>query len=314
MTGAIQNFLNENKITTEKTNNNQGMINIAVRITSYEGKFFVGHRLDTKEEIKIILRDVQQKNASNQRVEIEEYSNPKNYKRYVEPNHKDSILLFDGCYQEKDGTWSSRWANMLSKPSKPATVLVKDASINIIKKSDNEFVSVSILKENKVINNVDDFYSSLILGLTAKTPKARPSVTFRFKDDQGGVFSKTFYSKVDENKVVLDPNLYVNNEIWNKEEVQNLISLLNNPTVKTDCFFMTGFLLGADTNTRVINNTFEKELIKKDYMLFEEGKPYPKQLFKKTIIAMRQREDQSFFIISAKPIEAGKQGLDIENI
>ncbi len=317
MNSPIQQFLNENQNFNNQgkpRESNNGTISIALNITGYEGKYFVGTNLDTKEEIKILLRDVPQKNEKNKRIEVEEFSNPSNYKRYVEPNNPKSIILFDNCYKEQDGTWNSRWANTLSTPKKPAHVVIQNANINIIKQAANEILTVSFIKDIVPIKNNDDFYKVLVTGLMPKRPRSRPYLVFRFKDTEGQIFTQQFRPKLDNEKNVLDPNTYIN-ELWTEEATQKLLQLVNNPSVETDCFIFTSMLFGGDTSVKILNNNFEREVIKNDYSLEVEGQTYPKRLFKKTIITIRTRpEDNSPFVISAKPVENRKAGIPIEEI
>lgn len=318
MSGTISRFLEANKEFNQSSNNDgnqQKTFNIPVKVTGYDGDYCLGFRVDTKESVRVKFRDVAVKNEANKRVDMREYADATNRKRFIDPNSDHSYILFENCYQEEDGTWNSRWGVMMSKPKKEASVFVFDANISIVGSGDNRFISVQAIKKKIPIQDENQFYNALIAGLTPSAYRSRPSVSFVFKDTSGDKIIQEFYPKMetDENnvKVALDPNDYIN-ELYTSEKVQSVLQLISAPDVEVYAYLMTTLNYGADTNTVVLNNSFKVDRIEKEYKFKNENSVL--KLFKKTVVAVRQRDDKSMFLTVAEPIENNVEGLPLDKI
>tara|TARA_B100002019_G_scaffold175671_1_gene151809 strand:+ start:369 stop:1319 length:951 start_codon:yes stop_codon:yes gene_type:complete len=315
MSGSIGQFLESNKDFNSSSGDNQQITqNIPVKVTGYEGDICVGYRVDTKEQVRVRFRDVTVK-GDNKRIEIRDFADPANRKRFIDPNSESSHILFENCYLEDDGIWNSRWGTMLSKPKKEATVLTLNANISVVSAGDNKFISVQTIKKSYPVQDEVNFYNILKAGLTPTAYRSRPSVAFVFKDSTGSSFVHEFFPKMveDENnlKVAKDPQLYID-EVYSTEKVQMLLQLLSKEDVSVKAFIMSTLNYGADTNGVVLGNSFKVNKIENEYKKEVDGKTL--KLYKNTILAIRAREDGSVFLTSAEPVENNVAGLTLDSI
>lgn len=312
MSGSIQEFKKENE---ELFNKKEGDLpeteNIAITLTGYEDdKYFVGQRKDTKEMIKIHLRPVEQK-GKYERIGIEKLSNEKDYKNYVKPGVPESVLLFESCYQEEDGTWNSRWVNVLSKEKKPARVFVMTSSLTLANYQDSKFFVVNAIKSVDPVTEINDLQNKVIEGLRPKMPKMTPAVAIRFTDNIGdSIIHKVFAKKevVNDVKEVMQPENYIQ-DIFSNERFQKLTELLNKPGFKVEVMSLTSMTFGADTNSKMISNAYEINKMNTEYK-DEQGN----DLYKDTILTLRERDNGSLFLISSSPKRNNVKGVRLEDL
>ena len=311
MSGLIKNLKEE--IGSEASITGQiSTINLAIRVLAYEdGKYVIGTRVDTNEQVKVFLRDVKQ-NSSYDRITVETLS-AQHGKYTVTAGDENSIVLFESAYQEEDGTWNARWIKVLSNKKWPSRVLSLPASVQIVPYQDKKFLSVDVIKkiirvEDKSIENIKRV---VIEGLKPKMIKMTPVVAVRLTDSIGDSITGMFYAKkevVNENKQVMQPHQYID-ELWNKERFQKIISNASNTEIYVDVIYITQMNFGADTNEKIVGNKFEVEKIKNEYLSEDNEK-----LYKKTILTLRERDDGSLFLTLAEPVQNGNKGISIDNI
>jgi hypothetical protein len=159
-------------------------LNLPVKCTGYDGEFILGVRLDTKEEIKIKLRPIDQ-NASSRfkRIEVEEFANPKS-KHHAKPGF--ATFVAESCYHEKENVYNSRWVKIISEDQQKTAIYIVNASYVSIKKNDGEteviFVKTSYPEKAKLVSSVDDLENTLAVMLQPKSIGSNPFVHVRITD------------------------------------------------------------------------------------------------------------------------------------
>lgn len=318
---TLKQYAEENNLNTpvSSKNDNQETINIPITVTGYiDNEFFEGIRLDTKEKVKIKMRPVEQK-GENLRPVVENFADKK-HKRYAEVNK--SILLMENCYQEEDGTWNTRWANTLSSPKYKATVCILYSNVKIVEKTNRTYVEVNTLKSKKIISSVEDFKNVLLEAFSPKVNKARNFALIRLTDADGYKVIFNAYPnlvEIEEDgekfKVMDSPELSYKKfmeDPKNAKKIKTIMDLINVPDITIEVFLGTTLYLGADTNKKIVDNQFQSEQFKKEYIVKKEEKEQTpdgevikvveRAGFKKTIIAFKNRDDGSLFVTALKAL------------
>lgn len=319
--GILNSYVEENELDKKESNNNE-TINIVINLTGFEDDMFLGLRLDTKENIKVRLRPVEQK-GDFKRPEASDFAD-KRSKRFSPINK--SIILLEGCYQEDNGIWNSRWATALSTPKMESRVFILNSNVKINSHSNNEYVEVNTIKEKVKVSNLDEFKAALLKSFTPTTNRARGFAAIKLTEKNGDFRVFQAYPKLidvpNENgnegetiKVMDSPDeSYLNFENDTKRS-KIVFDLINNPEIEFEVFIGSRLYLGADTNKKIIENKMSKEAFIKEYTIkSDDEKGYDKAGFKKTIIAIRNRDDGSIFITALKPLVNNKLGSPIETL
>jgi hypothetical protein len=317
--GILNSYIEENELNKKESNNNE-TINIVISLTGFEDDMFLGTRMDTKEGVKIKLRPVEQK-GDFKRPEASDFAD-KRSKRFA-PIGK-STLLFESCYQEDSGIWNSRWATALSTPKMESRVFILNSNVKINSRPSNEYVEVNTLKERVKVSNLEELKCALLKSFTATTNRARGFAVIKLSEANGDIHVFQAYPKLidvpNENgnegetiKVMDSPEeSYLNFENDTKRS-KIVFDLINNPEIDFEVFIGSRLYLGADTNKKIIENRITKEAFSKEYFIKSEVEGgYDKAGFKKTIIAIRNRDDGSVFVTALKPLVNNKIASPIE--
>lgn len=318
--GIINSYKEENELNKqEEGTGNSETENIALQIKSYDDDLFHGIRMDTKEEVKVRMRPYEQK-GDFARPEIEDFKSSKS-KRHAPVNK--STLLMEGSYLEDDGVWNARWTSILSSPKYTSKVAILNANVRFIEKDENAYVEVNTLKKQINVKNIDELNEALLTAFTPTVARARGFAIIRLTESNGDSHVFQAFPKLDEAvdedgdtiKVMASPEESLSNFENDTKRSKIVYDLINNPEIKFDIFIGARLYLGADYRKKLVDKSpFEKEGFKRDYALKEEGSKYEKALFKKTIMALRTREDGSLFITLLKPVVNNKAGVPIEQL
>lgn len=300
--------------------NNQQSFNLPVKITGYENdELFLGERIDTKEMVKVKLRPVTQK-GENKRPEVVDFQNKKDSKRYAAPN--EAIILFDNAYQEQDGTWNARWANVLHKKRKmEAKVLILPATIRFVEEATSKYVQVRALKKLSWVNNLQEFEYHLTKALHPKGSGARPFAYIRLTDNSG---EKRIYTVMPQmlKQVINEETMNIPSdgqtsyqEFLNDENKSKIIlASLEAPEVTVEIFYGSTLYLGGDTRDRYLSNPMVRNIIEPAYLINKEnGKDIQNYGYKPTVITVREIQDVAglMFVSDVKPLINNSEAISI---
>jgi hypothetical protein len=313
---AIANYIAENNITKSSGDNSQVSINMPVRITGYAPPYFLGIRMDKNEEVKIKLRPVEVEGKYS-RIEVEDFSNA-NGKRYCEPNK--SIVAFDNCYAEEDGSINSRWATMLTKPMKESKIIVVDANVSFVTNAKGGYVEVAVMKEKELIDSPESLNRFMTKVFTAKVPRSRACAHFVFTDSSGQHFDQDIYPatvEMDANGVKFKemdtPENSIDAFYANDRKSKIVLDMIADAAVTVVCYSVSKLFLGADTKDKIMERPSEIDRFKADYSVDTNGEISDKG-FKKTVLALKTRPDNSMFIAYVKPLVNNMPAKLIHNL
>lgn len=330
---TLKQYAEENNLNTplSSKNDNQETTNLPVSITGYiDNEFFEGVRLDTKENVRVKMRPVEQK-GENERPVVGNFADKK-HKRYAEAGK--SILLMENCYQEEDGTWNTRWANTLSSPKYKSTVCILYSNVKIVEKPNRTYVEVNALKSKKIITNDEEFKNVLIEAFSPKVNKARNFALIRLTDADGYKVIFNAYPNLieieedgDKFKVMDSPEASYQKfmeEPKNAKKIKTIMDLINVPDITIEVFLGTILYLGADTNKKIVDNQYLVEQFKKEYIVKKEEKEQTTEGevikvveragFKKTIIAFKNRDDGSLFVTALKALVNNEPSILLDDL
>lgn len=186
------------------------VINLLLKVTGYElggaldSNFVVGTRVDTGEEVKVRLQEIEQ-TGKYKRPEISEFGNPRDRKRYVS---EGNFFVFEQSREDMAGIFTSRWAVPLDRDPRNTTAFVMLASLshrvyeredngNIIK---NEVFKISTLpnKGATTVTTVEELEAELSNYLTPRKPGSNPEGIVRITDEEGEKEIITIYPEREE--------------------------------------------------------------------------------------------------------------------
>lgn len=313
----VEQYGNNNTNEDKKSNT----FNLPVEVIRYEDNIVIGKRLDTKEEIKIKLRPVEVK-GENKRIEIEDFSNPR-HKKHAEPG---AIILFDGAYQEQDGTWNSRWANTLHRKKMQSKVLTMYSTVKFVETPQSRYVQVKTLKKRDFIDNMSSLYNHLVKALEPRTPASRPFAYIRLKDNTGekkllSVNPLMIAKKTNDGRDVKAPATgkeSVDNYLSNYQNKDLLEAVCNDPEVSVEVIYGSNLYLGADSRDRLLSNKVIRGLLEPAYLI-NPSAPQNDALnygYKKSVIAIREidSEDGIVFVSEVKPLINNTPAISIMDL
>jgi hypothetical protein len=317
--GILDSYVEQNNLNKKESSEHSETVNIPLKVTGYEDDMFVGIRMDTKEEVKVKMRDVEQKGDFT-RPSIADFSTKKG-KRYAPTG--ESILMLESSYQEEDGIWNTRWANTLSIPKRPDKVVVLNANVKIVDKADYSYVEVSTLKARVRIQSHEELREALKKAFTATAPRARGFALIKVMETDGSTFIFNAFPNLvelededgDKYKAMDTPENSLQKFEEDPKKSKIVFDLMNNPEIEFEIFIGARLYLGADTNKKVVENSYVSEAFKKEYMVEpKEDGERPRAGFKKTIMAIRARDDGSFFITAIKQLVNNQASVPIEEL
>ena len=304
-------------------NNNSGgnsdrqSINLPVKITGYEDdKYFLGQRIDTKEMVKIKLREDVAGTGKNARPEVTDFQDRRS-KRYAAPN--DSILLFDNAYIGEDGVWVARWANALHKKRKmEAKVLILPATVRFV--DEQKYIQVRVIKSRKWINTIEDLEYSLTKALQPKGAGSRPFAHIRLKSSEGEariytVSPKMIETTINEQQMKIPTSGEESYQNFLEQEKNKLIiECCSLPEITVEVLTGASLYLGGDTRDRFFSNDYLRKMLEPSYLIDKAGnKEISNYGYQKTVIAVREIEDVNglMFVSDVKPLVNNTQPVSI---
>lgn len=308
MDSPLKQLLEENKKTSKDSVGIENSINMPVRITDYseDGLFLFGTNLSNGESVKVFLRNVERKTTTAEpRPEIADFKNKK-HSRYCEKNN--SIVCCEGAFfDEEKQAYNARWISTLTSQKYKGNVFINDAIVNLVPKSDNnEFnkLSVDMIGNSSIIKSKDEFDAFMLQAFTKKSETSNNYIAIIIEDIVGQKLSIKAYPKkiekvIDDEKIkVMDDNPYNSlNEFYsnerNKNNINILLASLSQPeqfTVK--CIVLKKLYAGEKTVSKTFSGK-NADLLKQKYDIKKEDKTFIG--FRKTIIAVRQRPDGTYF-------------------
>jgi hypothetical protein len=302
--------------------NNRQSINLAVKITGYEeDKYFIGQRIDTKEMVKVKLREDVSAKGQNARPEVIDFQDRRS-KRYAPPN--DSILLFDNAYIGEDGVWVSRWANTLHKKRKmEAKVLILPATVRFVDDQTNKYVQVRVIKSRKWINTEEDLKYNLIKALQPKGAGSRPFAHVRLKSAEGEqriytVSPKMLDTTINDQQMKIPATgeeSYKN--FAEQEKNKMIIDCCSIPEITVEVLTGASLYLGGDTRDRFLSTHHLRNMIEPAYLIDKAGnREISNYGYQKTVIAVRELADVNglMFVSEVKPLVNNTQVVSIVDL
>lgn len=342
-----QAFVNK----SQSANNAQRQVlNMLVKIESYEiggsleSNYVIGKRIDTKEQVKIRLFEIDQTNNRYKRVEISEFADPKNKKRHVPVG---CYLVFESARTEPDGSFTARWCVVLDRDPQATKAIVMPCSLThgINKENQLEWFQIRALHpvQPKVVSSIEDFEKSLSDMLKPNYPGSNPRVYIRITDDENDkdVFEiHPLKVEVEEDgskfkRVVADTSKSVENFKETEKDLFKMISdLILDQDIKVELIPLSVLYPGAATKEKLESqhvNT-KKHLIESFYVLSDENgeqedgqegegdnpseqKPmYPEVGYHFCVIATRMYPDGTPYLTYIKPLLEHTKAISIKEM
>ena len=327
--------------TQSSPSSSQETLNLPIKITGYEingspeTNFILGKRIDTKEDVRVKLSDIEQDSSRKfKRVEVSEFADPKNRKRHVSVG---CPMVFEGSKQNPDGSFSSRWAVVLDRDPNGTNVMVMNSSlVHGEKKTDNgkqEWFKIQALIpiQPKEVSTKEEFESLLANHLTPKFNGSNPQSFIRITDDEGDIHvievrplrvdvtedNKTF------KRVTANGEDSVREfEKTNPEQYKMVIDFTEQSDIKVELIQNAILYPGAATkeNMEGMNERSKQILIESYYtkekeLLEGEEKPrFPSVGYIPSVLATRMYPDGTPYLTYIRPLKFFDEALLIDNI
>lgn len=293
--GKLQSYKQRNpqaftrNTNTTGTSTPQQVLNLPVKVKGYElggtleTNFLLGQRLDTGTDVKVRLFEIDQTDKKYKRVEISEFGDEKNKKRYLPIG---CHCVFEGAKEDPEGgegVFTARWCAVLdNRDPDIVNVVVLPASLSHGKNENNKengewFQIRALPRKPDVINSIEVFDSLVVKYLKPKFDGSRPRIFVRITDDTGDkeVFEikpKTEIVKINErdiNQVCKDSTLSLNNFKEEKSDIYDMIKELSgDPDVTIEVIPSFVVYPGFETRNKLIdqNENSKKHLVEGFYV------------------------------------------------
>lgn len=328
----------------KNTGERKPVINLLIKISGYEiggsmeTNYVLGKRIDTGEEVKVRLFDIQQKeNSKYKRVEVEIFANMRTAKKVVEGN----FMVFEQAREESEGVFSARWAIPLDRDPNNTSAFVMLASLRHgVKENDHgrsEWFQIKTLfnKAPIIVTSEDELDAALTKLLSPKYPGSNPQAIVRITDDAGekmAIDILPLREEVEENgskfkRVVSDPARSIQNFKDTQSDKYNLISqLIGDDDVKIEVIGSSSLYPGSATQEKLegmperskehLVNSF---LIKKEQEATDEGgepqnNGYPEVGYHFCVIGTRMFPDGTPYLTYIKPLLEYTAAVSINDI
>ncbi len=298
----------------------QSAINIPVKCTSYDGDILVGINIDTKEEVRIRLKEIEQNPSSKyKRIEIKNFADPKS-KHYAEPGK--AVFMAENCYPDKDGGYNSRWLKVISADPQQTAVHTMNASLVVIKKKekDSEHVNEIIFartvfpEKATVVENTSDLENVLSSVLNPKHIGSNPFCYVRIKDNSSGAveYVEVIPLRVEREdgngKKCVEGSVSAKSFIGSTES-QMIRDLLNDSPdlVTVDVIPASVIYPGTSTKEKMIqNHPNAKKILEESFYIksseTDEANARPETGYLKCVLATRKHADGTSYFTFIKPI------------
>lgn len=299
----IKDFKEKNPVTKNNEENYGNLINLAVKVDGVEeNKYIIGERIDTKEKVRVYLRDLKnQQNGKHQRPDVA--------KLYSKVNM--GILKFELCYLDQDGNYSSRWGKVLSKNDDINTVSIVKASLYYgkVNTSDEEYVQVALafLPHKKIVRNMDEVSIILEKFLEPKTKGSKPFVFIKISDGEETEIIRV-YGKTHKNENQISETLSGKESTKNflDSEVSRILKeLINNEKITVEIIPARVVYPGSNYKEKLLEQGFNRDVLSKAFNANKDDQNKKQGLgFLNCIVTTRNHADGTPFIVDITPINS----------
>lgn len=346
--GKLEKMKQENPDWFKSSSTNEGGAspqNIPLKLESYEDGCFCGMNLETKENVRVYLREIEQKNATNKRKrpELEDFSDPANTNIYAKPG--EAVMLFESCYPDKEaGVFNARWGNKISNNPQETKVVIAHASLHFGSKrgdngQDTEYLLLrTVHPEHCVeVGDMDSLNKALTKYLHPNAPGANPFVYIRITDDEGDTeIVEARAKKIDRDdgmgKMSAEAQDSVQ-EFLNSERSEIVKMLLEDPDVRIEVFPARVLFPGTATKENMLDlHDNAKRVLKEAFYIKkpnsnetqqeDDGEQSsqadtgqsPETGFAKCCIAIRAHADGTPFFTHVRPLRPFEAAVSIKDI
>jgi len=297
--GIINDFKESNPNLSGSKDGSPSTINIAVKVESCEDKKFItGLRLDTNQQIKVYLRDVEQK-GNFSRPDI-----PELYKKCNETG----VLKFEGCYIDENGYYAARWGKVLVDDPSKTNVLVALAYVNYAKKanSNDEYVQIVTAHPNLTQNagTLEDLNNILTKFLEAKTKGSNPFVYIKIDDGEDIEVQRVYPKMVPDGDYKKKASGAESAREFLESNYSELVKrAIQENSVKVEVIPARIVYPGNKYKDILLREGFTRNILSTVYNANKDDANQPEELgFMNTILTLRKHEDETPYIIDIAPI------------
>lgn len=315
--------------------------NVPIKVTGYEiggsldTNFILGKRVDTKEEIKVRLEEIDQKGSKYKRVEVNEFANPKNSKSHVRVG---CFMVFEGARKAPDGSYYARWGVTLDRDPEGTKVLVMNSCLKggTSEKDglQSEWFNIQALLpiDPITIKTKEEFENTVSKQLTPKFNGSNPRTFVRIKDEDNEVHiieilnkrvdveedDKKFKRAASDGRVSLDHFIESN-----KEQYDLIISLINEPEITIELIPSSVLYPGAATKEKMVSMHESSKKILLDSFIVkpsdeEQGEDQKSKItsfgYQPCILATRMYADGTPYVTYIRPVKFFNNPKPIETI
>ena len=316
--GSLSEYMEKNPTVQSVETSSSNYENFAMNVTAYDGDFFVGERIDSKEEVRVRLREVEQKGRYS-RPEVSDFADPKS-RSYTEPGK--GVVQFDYATLEKDGTYTARWANRLSRGPEESEVFVMMTRLKYGKNQNgDEWIQANILMTDyaKAVSSLDEVKSALRTFLTPKTPGSQPFAVIRISDDTTSQCAYVYPERVEGSngyKQSADSDVSVESFFANSPKANLVLDLVGNTDLVMEVIPGNTIYPGAQTREKMLTAPAKsREMLESSYFVSSNGEVDSNNAgYVMSVIATRKHEDGTKYFTSVKPLSGQPNACVVEEL
>lgn len=329
MTDVFKNLMEEVDGNLSGGNKERSTVSsILLRGLRYEGDVLIGINIKTGDEIKVMLREIKQNpkpNSSFKRIEIEEFADKNNRKRYVDAS--TSEFLVEDAYLDNDGIYKARWLTVLKKMGLDTVNLQILTNYSYFKnKSGQDIVMIKMLSPKRVvIKSESEFMERLADTMRPKdygsSNLGYVNITKYVGEDRQDIILEVRPTMIDRpdgiGKMCASGEESTNNFLINNPSLVDLLRSNDfiNGDIKISLLKGSVMFPGGDTKESILNlKDKQKEFIFNQFKVTDStGKV--RQGFKECIISTRTHKDGvSRFFTNVKIVNNSDPAKTIDEI
>lgn len=294
-----------------------------------------GIRLDTKEEVKVYLRDIDSKDqapaqGAKKRPEFADFVKGKNK---VEPGK--AVFVIESSYKDKNdpNVYHGRWIKLVSKDPEETKVSIVMASLLFFQKENNETIfSKTVFPQlTKVVHDESELRAALVANLVPKAPGSNPFSVIKLIDNTTSeVETVEVYSvKVDREddipgKKTGDAELSYENFINKSPHSKLVLEFMNDPEITIEVLPGAIIYPGNMTKEQIVkSHPNSKKILKSSYYVKKaqpteeeagEDSGVPEIGYIKCVLATRSHADGTPYFTFIKPILNYANATSIKDI
>lgn len=294
--GLLNQYREEISISKQSSNTNGATYELALKSVRLEDGAFVGEDLLDGTTKRVIFRDYKQKEGSK-------YSRPE--QQDIVAKSKNGIVRFESCFDNDDGTISSRWAKPLTNRKGDNTVVQALASIYYGKtKSDIHYVRVTVVFPEKkaVATNLEDFIA-VYMKLMESTGGSQNAIYINLIEDNGdklSIFHQGRRENIDGNYVMLNAEQNLN-QFKETDQYKSIESLLNSGKIRAEIIPARTLYVGPEAKNSMLNG-FTQEIMSKKFKIVDENGVEKYGFLPCVITTKKYYEGEGSFVVDIAPI------------